>query len=70
MSDPGARQSQADIDALLRQQDDEELIEIDENGNIHRRGELSLGKSEKKPTVLRDPHGEYGTWVRYPSPDQ
>ncbi len=48
-----------DADEAFEDQDDyEELVEIDENGNIHKpgRAQRSFGR---KPTILRDPQGEY-----------
>ena len=59
MSDPRTGTKPATIDELLRQQDDEELIEIDEFGRISRRGDRPPNQTGQKPTVLRDPHGEY-----------
>jgi len=50
-----------DADEALRDQGDyEELVEIDEDGNIYKPGEAprSFGR---KPTILRDPQGEYNT---------
>ncbi len=51
------RENNAD-DALRDQEVDEELVEIDEEGNIHKPGQAprSFGR---KPTILRDPQGEY-----------
>jgi hypothetical protein len=42
--------------ALLRNQTQEEIIEIDENGVVHSIGRTPSGL---KSTVLRDPEGEY-----------
>lgn len=40
------------------QEDYEEIVEIDEYGNVYKPGKAPrlLGK---KPTILRDPEGEY-----------
>jgi len=40
----------------LMKQDEEEIIEIDENGVVHAVGRIGQGL---KSTVLRDPEGEY-----------
>jgi hypothetical protein len=40
----------------LMKQDEEEIIEIDENGVVHAVGRTGEGL---KSTVLRDPEGEY-----------
>jgi hypothetical protein len=55
MSDPNRTD-----DAFADQEDYEEIVEIDEHGNVYRPGEspTSIGK---KKTVLRDPEGEYGS---------
>lgn len=44
--------------AFEDQEDYEEIVEIDEHGNVYKPGEAprSLGR---KPTILRDPEGEY-----------
>jgi hypothetical protein len=41
---------------VLKEQTDEEIIEIDENGVVH-----AVGRTvdKLKTTVLRDPEGEY-----------
>lgn len=36
---------------------DEQLVEIDEHGNVFRPGEAPA--SEGRPTILRDPRGEF-----------
>jgi len=36
----------------------EEMIEIGPDGNVYKPGDAPRD-SEKKPTALRDPHGEY-----------
>lgn len=40
------------------QEDYEEIVEIDEEGNVYKPGKAprTLGR---KPTILRDPEGEY-----------
>lgn len=40
----------------LMKQDEEEIIEIDENGVVHAVGRTA---QDLKSTVLRDPEGEY-----------
>ena len=52
---PNPRQAE---EAFDDQSDYEELVEIDEDGNIYKPGKAprSLGR---KPTILRDPEGEY-----------
>jgi len=40
----------------LKEQTDEEIIEIDENGVVHA---LGFTPKQLKSTVLRDPEGEY-----------
>jgi hypothetical protein len=48
-----------ETDEILENQDDsEEIVEIDENGRIYKQYEAPRGIF-KKPTVLRDPKGEY-----------
>lgn len=48
-----------DADEALRNQDEEEeLVEIDEEGNIYKPGQAPRAAG-KKPTILRDPQGEY-----------
>ena len=37
---------------------EEEVVEIDEDGNIYKPGEAPRSPSSK-PTILRDPEGEY-----------
>lgn len=39
-------------------QENEEVVEIDEDGQVRRQGETPPGK---KKVVLRDPPGEYGS---------
>jgi hypothetical protein len=48
------------LENLLEQQDDEEIVEIDSSGRIYRSGEGPREATGRKPTVLRDPMGEYG----------
>ena len=45
-------------DAFDDQEDYDEIVEIDEDGNVYKPGDAprSFGK---KPTILRDPEGEY-----------
>lgn len=45
-------------EAFQDQEDYEEIIEIDEFGNVYRPGEAPRSPG-RKPTVLRDPEGEY-----------
>ena len=45
-------------DRALENQDDEEIVEIDEFGRVYR-PETAPRNTEKKPTILRDPKGEY-----------
>lgn len=40
------------------QEDYEEIVEIDEDGNVYKPGEAPRDYG-RKPTVLRDPHGEF-----------
>lgn len=42
----------------LEDQEYEEIVEIDENGNVYKPGEAPRSPG-KKPTILRDPEGEY-----------
>ena len=44
--------------ALEDQNDYEEIVEIDEYGRIYRPNQAPRD-TEKKPTILRDPKGEY-----------
>jgi|GEM_PF-3092919 len=44
--------------ALEDQNEYEEIVEIDEYGRVYRPNEAPRN-SEKKPTILRDPRGEY-----------
>jgi len=44
--------------AFEDQEDYEEIVEIDENGNVYRPGEAPR-TADRKPTILRDPKGEY-----------
>ena len=37
---------------------EEEVVEIDEDGNIYKPGEAPRSP-DKKPIILRDPEGEY-----------
>ena len=45
-------------EAFEEQGDYEEIVEIDENGNVHKVGEAPRS-TFRKPTILRDPKGEY-----------
>lgn len=56
-SDPRPDPQRAD-EALDAQEDYEEVVEIDEEGNIYKPGHAprSFGR---KPVILRDPEGEY-----------
>ena len=45
-------------DAFEDQEDYEEIVEIDEDGNVYKPGEAPRSY-DKKPTILRDPEGEY-----------
>ena len=45
-------------DRALENEDYEELVEIDEHGRIYQPNEAPRN-TNKKPTVLRDPMGEY-----------
>ncbi len=45
-------------DAFREQEDYEEVVEIDENGNVYKPHEAPR-RVGKKPTILRDPQGEY-----------
>ncbi|NVL89543.1 MAG: hypothetical protein HWN69_00915 [Desulfobacterales bacterium] len=46
--------------ALDDQEDFDEIVEIDEDGNIYKPGRAPR-RYGKKPTILRDPEGEYCT---------
>ncbi len=54
---PNPNPKRAD-EAFKDQENNEEIVEIDENGNVYKPGEAPR-KEGKKPTILRDPHGEY-----------
>ena len=45
-------------EAFEDQEYEDEVVEIDEDGNVYKKGRAprSFGK---KPTILRDPEGEY-----------
>jgi len=45
-------------EAFEDQENDEEIVEIDENGNVFKAG-TAPRSAWKKPTILRDPKGEY-----------
>jgi hypothetical protein len=45
-------------EAFENQEDYEEIVEIDEYGRVYKPGEAPR-QVGKKPTVLRDPEGEY-----------
>jgi len=45
-------------EAFEEQGDYEEIVEIDEQGNVYKVGEAPRS-SYRKPTILRDPKGEY-----------
>lgn len=47
-----------ETDEALENQDDEEIVEIDEHGRIYKPNEAPR-TPDKKPTILRDPKGEY-----------
>ncbi len=47
-------------EALNDQEDFDEIVEIDENGNIFKPGQAPR-RNGKKTTILRDPEGEYCT---------
>lgn len=49
--------NQAD-EAFDDQENDEQLVEIDENGNVYKVGQAPRNFGQK-PTILRDPKGEY-----------
>ena len=40
------------------QEDLEEIVEIDEDGNVYKPGRAPRS-SRRKPSILRDPEGEY-----------
>ncbi len=44
--------------AFRDQADLEEIVEIDEHGNVYRPGEAPRNDTHK-PTILRDPKGEF-----------
>lgn len=44
--------------AFEDQADFEEIVEIDQHGNVYRPNEAPRGGG-RKPTILRDPWGEY-----------
>ena len=45
-------------EAFDEQEEDEQLVEIDEHGNVHKVGQAPRPFGQK-PTILRDPKGEY-----------
>ena len=45
-------------EAFEDQEDYEEIVEIDEHGNVYKPGQAPRG-SGRKPSILRDPEGEY-----------
>lgn len=45
-------------EAFDQQAEFEEVVEIDEQGRVYKRGEAPRTQ-EKKPTILRDPQGEF-----------
>ena len=47
-----------DTDRALENEEYEEVVEIDEHGRIYQPNEAPRF-TEKKPTILRDPKGEY-----------
>lgn len=47
-------------EAFDDQEDYDEIVEIDENGNVYKPGGAPRYFG-KKPTILRDPEGEYAT---------
>jgi hypothetical protein len=40
------------------QEDYDEIVEIDEDGNVYSKNEAPRSRG-KKPSILRDPEGEY-----------
>ncbi len=47
-------------EAFDDQEDYEEIVEIDEDGNVYKPGSAPRSFGSRKPTILRDPKGEYG----------
>lgn len=46
------------VDLALENEEYEELVEIDEFGRVHQPNQVPRDL-DKKPTILRDPKGEY-----------
>ena len=55
---PDTNPNTHETDEALENQDEEEIVEIDELGRIYKPNEAPRN-TEKKPTILRDPKGEY-----------
>lgn len=53
-------------EAFDDQEDYEEVVEIDEYGRVYKPGDAPRGQS-RKPTILRDPRGEYAVGRRHGS---
>lgn len=53
--DPDSREAEN----AFRDESDEEVVEIDEDGRIYTRGGAPRADN-RKPNILRDPQGEYG----------
>jgi len=47
-------------EAFEDQENYEEIVEIDEHGNVYKPGGAPR-KPGRKPTIIRDPEGEYST---------
>lgn len=47
-----------DLERVLDRQNDEQLIEIDEHGNVHA-VRAPADRGDGHHTLLHDPHGEY-----------
>ena len=56
MSSPDANKTKKIFDD---QEEYEEIVEIDENGNIYKPQEAPNPPAGRKKTILRDPEGEY-----------
>lgn len=50
--------NERETERVLDSQEDEEIIEVDPDGNVKPRGEAE-SKRGGKTTILRDPRGEY-----------
>lgn len=53
-----SKPSKKETDEILENQDEEQIIEIDENGQIYEQGDAPK-KSGVKNTAIADPLGEY-----------